>query len=242
MRIIFTFLLVASGFVALAQQFRAQIADVQSTQPLGRVLVKNLRSGALWISDSVGSVAFTAFPGDVVSFSLTGYREITEHVAGYDQRFNIRLERLPIQLSEVQVLSPYARFQRDSAFNRLFYRDALKMSKAQSKLDLTNGIGASGLVSDLAMAISGKKRYYKGFAANMAMLEDLRFSSIRYTPEAVAAQTGMSDSAAAQFILRNPMPAEIARNAGELEFKMWIRTAFRTETRRDSLRAVQRRD
>lgn len=236
-----TLLLLLFSAAAQAQQFHGRVTDAQNNRPLSRVLVRNLRSGAMWVGDSLGNIAFTAFPGDLLKFSLTGYRDGNESIVTYDQKIDIRLTRAPIQLEEVKVLSPYARYQRDSAFNRLFFREHLGFAKPQSKLDLSNGIGANGLISDLALAISGKKRYYKNFASTMEMLEDLRFSSIRYTPEMVAGQTGMNDSASAQFIQRNPMPAEFARTAGELEFKMWIRTAYRRELHQDSLRMVGKR-
>jgi hypothetical protein len=238
---ILTLLALLTSTLVQAQQFHGRVTDAGTSQPLSRVLARNLRSGALWVSDSVGNIAFTAFPGDVIRFTYTGYHESNESITSYDQTVNVRLVRAPIQLAEVRVLSPYERYKQDSAFNRTFYRKELGFARGQSKLDVTGGgIGVNGAVSDLALAISGKKRYYKNFASSMQMLEELRFSSIRYTPEAVAAQTGMSDSAAAQFIQRNPMPADFARNAGELEFKMWIRTAYRDELRQDSLKAVRK--
>lgn len=239
MRSLLPLLAILMSLNARAQQVRGRIVDAQSNRPMSQVLAKNLRSGALWVSDSLGNVAFTAFPGDVMRFSAPSYHEVNENILEYGQKIEVALVRAPIQLNEVKVLSPYARYQQDSAFNRLYYRLPLQFSKAQSKLDLSNGIGANGLISDLALGLSGKKKYYRQFASNMQMLEDLRFSGIRYTPEAVAAQTGMNDSAAAQFIQRNPMPTEIARYSGDLEFKMWIRTAYRTERRQDSLNMVR---
>ena len=96
-------------------------------------------------------------------------------------------------------------------------------------------MGTSGLISELALAISGKKKYYKRFAAEMTMLEELRYSTIRYTPGLVTAQTGLDDSAANAFIIKHPIPAEFVRAASELELKMWVREQYRAQLRSDSV-------
>jgi predicted PP-loop superfamily ATPase len=96
-------------------------------------------------------------------------------------------------------------------------------------MDYSGGIGTTGLISDLALGISGKKKYYKRFAAEMTMLEEMQYSSIRYTTSLVVAQTGLTDSAAAAFIVRNPIPLDFVRVASELELKMWVREQYRAE-------------
>ncbi len=214
------------------QQFRGRIFDGASSRPLATVLVTNTRSGALWVSDSAGNIAFTAYPGDVVSFQHPAYHDRELRINSYEDPVSIALTKAPIQLAEVKVLSPLLRYRQDSIFNHQFFRKELGYASSKAEMNYSGGIGTSGLISELALSLSGKKKYYKRFAGEMAMLEELRYSSIRYTPEMVAAQTGLDDSAASAFILKHPMTNEFVRTASELELKMWVREQYRADQRR----------
>ena len=223
------FLLTALPFCAFAQQFRGRVYDADNSGPIGTVLITNTHSGAMWVSDSIGNCAFTAYPGDVINFSHPAYKPFRLQIMGEQDVVSVGLSRAPVQLAEVQVLSPMARFQRDSAFNHQFFHKELGYTKSQVKMDYSGGVGTTGLISELALGLSGKKKYYKRFAEDMIMLEELRYSSIRYTPSLVATQTGLNDSAAAAFINRHPIPNDFVRVASELELKMWVREQYRAE-------------
>ena len=210
-----------------AQEFHGKIFDEDSRQLLPGVLVTNTHSGALWISDSLGNIAFTAYPGDIISFHSIRYRDYELKIFGYSDIIRVGLVRAPVELAEVKVLSPMLRYKQDSIFNHQFFHKELGYANSKTKMNFSSGIGADGLVSELALWASGKKKYYRDFAKEMTMLEDMRYASIRYTTDMVMAQTGLSDSAASIFIVKHPIPDDFVRDASELELKMWVRNQYR---------------
>jgi len=239
-------LLCALPFRGVAQQFRGRVYDASTSVPLGNVLVTNTRSGAMWVSDSSGGLAFTAYPGDVVSFTHPTYKGDRVKIVSYGDVISIGLDRAPIELAGVEVLSPMMRYKRDSAFNRQFYHKQLGYAHSQIGLDNISaspgagvGVGVGGIFSELALIASGKKKQYRRFEKEMLFLEGLRFSDIRYTPSLVAAQTGLDDSAAYAFIAQHPISPDFLRVASELELKMWVREQYREQQALDQLRVKQ---
>lgn len=236
MRLLLLSVIFLLPFAASAQQHQMQAFDDMSGAGIGPVLVSNLRSGALWLTDSSGKGAFTAYPGDVVRFSKPGFRDQTLRIAGYMEPVEARLQRAPIELKGVEVLSPYKRFKQDSAFNHEFFRKELQYAGRQVHVDNLQGgtgfgIGFSGIFSELALRATGKRKEAKEVARNLYFLEDLQFNSIRYTPTLVMAQTGLDDSAAWAFIRQHPIPNDFLRDASELELKQRIRDMYREDLR-----------
>ncbi len=228
---------------AWAQQHQLQAFDRVSGQPLGPVLITNLRSGALWLSDSSGKGAFTAYPGDIVRLSRSGYKEDEQKITGYSEPITAYLVRAPIELKGVEVLSPYARFQRDSTFNHQFFRKELSYAHNQAHLSSIQGgtgfgIGFDGVISELALRLTGKRKAARRVVNNLYYLEDLQLNSIRYTPTLVKTQTGLNDSEAWSFIRRHPIPNDFLRDASELELKQRIRDLYRQDLR-DTLQATR---
>jgi hypothetical protein len=226
---------------ALAQQHRGRVYDLLSGEGLPGVLITNTHSGALWLSDSSGNIAFTAYPGDVVRFSHKGYKDANITIAGYYDAPTLFLERAPIELKGVVVESPLAKYQRDTAFNRKFFRTELGYAHSQMKMDNIYGgpgfgIGVNGVFSELATIISGKRKHARKFERAMLELEAMQYSSIRYTPSLVTAQTGLTDTAAELFIVHHPISNEYLQAASELELKQHIRDMYREDLKADSLR------
>jgi hypothetical protein len=217
----------------LAQQHNGHVYDELSGEALRSVLITNTHSGALWLSDSGGNVAFTAYPGDVIRFSRPGYKEAKATISGYNDGVTIGLTRAPIELKGVTVETPLARFQRDTAFNHRYFHKELSYAHSQVAMD---GLGASGLISELALRATGKKRAARRLQEEMLFLEGMQYSYIRYNAAMVAAQTGLSDTAAEAFIARHPIPNDYLQAASELELKQHIRDLYREELKADSLK------
>ena len=127
------------------------------------------------------------------------------------------------EIKEVKVRSPYAKWKEDSARNRLIYKKELADAVFKPIVSLNNGIQLDGFFSNLALIISGKKKRYQKFKAEIERNEREDFSSIRYTPAVVTRVTGLEDSAAVVSIKQNPMPRNFLVAATELEFLQWIR-------------------
>lgn len=224
-----------------AQQFRGRVYDFTSNEAVSSVLVTNTTSGALWVSDSAGHVAFTAYPGDVITFRHAGYREAQWRIATYNDAVAVGLYKAPIELREIKVLSPMMKLQQEAAFNRQYFKKELEYAGSKPGLSVGGGsagagIGMSGLFSELALRASGKKKAYRRFADEMLFLEQMRYADIRYSPGMVRSQTGLDDSAAAIFIAQHPIPDDFVHAASELELKMWIREQYRGSLKADSAR------
>ncbi len=225
----FPLLLISLSFplCVFGQQFRGRVYDEDNRHPLGSVLVTNKHSGALWISDSAGHIAFTAYPGDVITFSRPSYKDYDLTVFSYNDLIRVGMVKAPVQLEEVKVYSPMLRYRQDSVFNHQFFHKELGYAHSNAQMNYSGGIGADGVFSELALWATGKKKTYRNFAREMKMLEDLRYASIRYTTDLVISQTGLSDSAANAFIIKHPIPDDFVRNSNELELKMWVRNQYR---------------
>lgn len=239
---LFFLLLFLPGIVS-AQQYRGRIYDATSFTPVGNVLITNTRTSSLWLSDASGMIAFTAAPGDIMTFTNRYYKPAQLMITSFPQVISIAMNKAPIELAGVEVLSPLARYQRDSASNRQLYRKQLGYAHSRPEYSIgggnaTAGVGANGLVSELALLVSGKKKAAKRLEAELLYLEGLQYASIRYTPWLVSAQTGLEDSAAIAFIVRNPIPNDFLRLASELELKMRIRELYRAETSKAALEKV----
>ncbi|MEO6832855.1 MAG: hypothetical protein ABI378_10205 [Chitinophagaceae bacterium] len=213
---------------AHAQQFRGKVFDEDRSIPLASVLVTNLHTNAMWISDSAGNIAFSATPGEMIRFHHPSYRDYDLRIFSYNDIIKVGMVLAPVELEEVNVLSPMARYKQDSIFNHQFFHKELEYAHSRPKMDYNGGIGVDGPFSALALWASGKKKKYKNLEQEMAMLEDMRYASIRYTPDLVKAQTGLDDSAANAFIIKHPIPNDFVRDATELELKMWVRNQYRT--------------
>jgi hypothetical protein len=223
-------------YLGVAQQHIGHISDELSGEPLRSVLITNTHSGALWLSDSGGNVAFTAYPGDVIRFSHPGYKEAKATITGYNDGVTIGLTRAPIELKGVTVESPLARFQRDTAFNHQYFHKELGYAHSQVRME---GMGASGLISELALRATGRKKAARRLEEEMLFLEGMQYSYIRYNAAMVTAQTGLKDTAAEAFIARHPIPNEYLQAASELELKQHIRDMYREELKADSLKKQQ---
>lgn len=210
-----------------AEQFRGRVVDASNGLPVATVLVRNLRTGSMWLGDSSGNIAFSAAAGDEIRLEHPSYNDYVLTIQTVADLIAVRMEKAPIMLQGVEVLSPYARFSRDSAFMRDYFHKEIGYSGSQVKLDMNGGIGTSGLISELALAVSGRKKRAKQFVEDLQMLESWRYEAIRYTPTLVMAQTGLSDSAARSFILQHPMPLDLLRGGSEMALKMWVRDEFR---------------
>ena len=128
------------------------------------------------------------------------------------------------EIKEVKVRSPYAKWKEDSATNQLIYRKELADAVFKPQVNLRGGaIIVEGFFSNLALILSGKKKRYQQFKAEIERNEQEDFDNIRYNKEVVVRVTELNDSAALVFIKQNPMPRDFLLSSTELEFLQWIR-------------------
>lgn len=224
---------------AAAQQQRWHIKDTAGNRGLTDVLLVNTASGSRWLSDSLGYVAFAAAIGDVVEIKSPGYKRRLIVVREGLTHLDVSLEKAATVLSEVRVLSPMALYMRDYIFNRQVFRKEIAYAgfKPSQKfygnkggpMGIDVGVEYSGLLSNIALKASGRKRAARRFSRELAYLEGGQLSAIRYTPALVSVLTGMDDAESLRFIVRNPLTHVYLETASELELKMRIRELFASE-------------
>ncbi len=220
-------------------QFRScRIVSARSGAGIPNVAVSGLQSDASWLSDSLGIVRMDGQDAGPFRFSHISYQTRIlrpDTSAGY---WLIVLQPLPYSLDGVEVLSPLARFRRDSAFNHSFFRREL--ADAKFKLDrkfvfvrtwrgMELQIELSGVFSNLAQLASGRKTQYRRLTRELKRIEARKFAAIRYTTALVGEQTGLAEDSAMAFIAAHPLDEEFLRSASELELKMRVRDMYRSK-------------
>jgi hypothetical protein len=137
-----------------------------------------------------------------------------------------------IMMEEVRVLTDKEKYSRDSAFAAAAYHKVFDDVDRKITRDPNVGVGTvgiqfGGLVSRFAEIVSGKRKHDKKFVKDFKQLQSEKYIALRYNPDVVARMTGLTGDTAAHFINANPMEEAFARQASELELKMWIRTRYR---------------
>ncbi|PZF72659.1 carboxypeptidase-like regulatory domain-containing protein [Taibaiella soli] len=224
--VLIVFLLLVVGVVN-AQTWTGVITDDNTKLPLGGVTVYNRSSKELSTSEINGAYAIKAAAGDTVIFVLRGYMLEKRTGALLEKSGNVLLMPTAHMLDEVVIESPYLKYRRDSAEERLIYHKTIKDARQRPKFDGSSGIAINGGFTWLANHISGRSKKYKHFVGMVKNDEQAKYVSIVYNQDKVIALTHASDSLAAIFIASTPMPYDFAHTASSLELSMWIREHFR---------------
>jgi hypothetical protein len=132
-----------------------------------------------------------------------------------------------IMMEEVRVLTDKEKYSRDSAFAEAAYHKTIADDKRKVNVSFSNGLVFNGLFSQAARVISGKKKRDRKFVNDFRSMQSQKYVALRYNMDIVKRVTGLTGDTAAQFINANPMEEAFARQASELELKMWIRTRYR---------------
>lgn len=230
-------LIIFSTIIPTAHAGYLRVVSGAGGEAIPNVAVCGLRSNQTWLSDSLGIVRIPHDdPGPFRFSHLSFQTRILKPDTGAGLRI-ITLQPLPYSLNGIVVLSPLARFRRDSAFNHSFFRRELADAKFKpgkklifihSPLGVQVGVQWGGVLSNVALVASGKKARYRKFARNLKRYETEKFAAIRYTTSLVSEQTGLEEDSAFAFIASHPLDDEFLRSATELELKMRVRELYRT--------------
>jgi len=232
--LLFFFILLLAGVTARAQAWSGKIVDNDNKAPLQSVVVTNTNNKMFVFTDENGDFSIDAATGDKISFSCPGYKSETHTViqgtGGIRLTFGMKL--YGTELNEVVFKRRFAdKYQNDSADRRSTYKKVLDYQRA--------GIGSP--VSFVADRLSRKSRDLYNFKKMYNTMEDQRYIDTKYTPELVQSLTQLKGDTLAKFMNSYPMPVEYARNATDLELKMWIRSNFKNFMQRtDSLKLLDK--
>lgn len=211
---------VAIGNLAYAQTLKGIVEDGETGKPLVAVSVYNTKTQQYVYTNEIGAFSLPANKGDLISFSMVGYKTQTKVVpAGLGvAEMHIDLFRLSYQLDEFVYRPKYSAYQLDSMERTSTYQRALARQRTKSIMSP---------VTLLADKISKNSKQIYRFQRNFHYWEDIKFVESRYTTQLVQQMTGLKGDTLAHFINTYPMPPDYARVASELELKMWIRERYR---------------
>ena len=225
MRYFIILLLLLCCSVGHAQVLEGIVLDAETKSSIQGVTIVNKHTRAVVFTDSQGYYKLQAAEGDTISFSHTAYKTLTE-VMPYSmgktyKTIELKMETYNLKQATIKGMTQY---QKDSIAKREMYEHTINKTAPKPKY---TGLGVSGGVSYLADKILGISKKQKKFKNNLVKDEQQGFIDTRYTTVLVSAQTGMKDvDNIAAFMAKYPMTYQYARQAGDLEMKLWIRNNY----------------
>lgn len=196
------------------------IVDGDTQKPLAGVVVSNMNSRQIAITDSSGHFSLVAQFNNDILLSLQGYKTQTFKVPAMQWGVavkRIEMMRLSYQLDEFIYRPKYTRYQMDSMERKAVFKRVLSREKSS--------IGSP--VSWFAERLNpNSKRIFK-FQKNYQIWERQKFIESRYLPEIVEKLTGLHGDTLAAFMNTYPLPYDYARVASELEIKIFVRDSYK---------------
>ena len=217
----FTTLFILLSFSSAAQTIQGVVTDASSHMPLFPVTVVNVNSQMAVYTDQRGFYSIIANPGDPIAFSYVGYRTVErpKPLSVLIATMNVAMEHVDYQLSEYQFRpGHFTQYQTDSMERAKTYKIQLQRRPPSAFVSP---------VSALAEKFSKKAKRTYQFQKDFAAGETEKFIDTRYTPEVVTELTGLTGDSIGHFMYAYPMEYDFARNATDLEIKMWIRSNFK---------------
>lgn len=204
-----------------AQSMQGIVKDAHTGKPLFAVTVVNEHTQQGTTTDENGLYFIAAATGDKIAFSYIGYKTVerVKPVSVIIATQDIVMEPVNNQLKEFIFHGDRrSQYQIDSAERRAIYRTPLTRRPPSP---------FNSPVSAIAELFNKKARMAYVFQKSFAVDEANRFIDMKYNAELVGRITGLTGDSIAHFMYANPMPYDYARNASDLEIKMWIRTSYK---------------
>lgn len=196
------------------------VTEAQTGKSLYPVSVINVSTQQTVYTNQFGAFTISATEGQQLVFSMVGYKEQRKYITAELMKNGIKVA-LPIlsyELNEFILRPKYTPYQLDSLRRRSTYKRTLAWQRTNSVMSP---------VSFIADRISKKSRSRLEFQRNFNKWEGEKFIDTRYTPDLVSNLTGLTGDSLGHFMNAYPMEYDYARNATELELKMWVRYHYR---------------
>ena len=212
---------------ATAQVMEGLVIDNDNKTTIADVNIFNTRTGVSETSDKEGHYSIPAISGDTLLFRHVAYQTVTEvmtFVLGTKHK-TILMQPSVYKLQETKITA-YTRYQQDSIEKHTMYGHEL--NKTLVPTPKYYGVACAGCIGWLADKITGNSKKPKQFRKQFADDDKNLFIDSRYTFPLVTVLTGISDTdSIAAFIYTYPMAYDFARQASDLEIKMWIRENYK---------------
>lgn len=220
--------------IANAQSLQGIVTDAHTHKPLAGATIVNVISQQISYTDVNGFYTISARQSDVIAYTFIGYKSIekVKPISVLVATLNVELERSAYDLQEV-FLRPgkLTQYQIDSADRAVTYK--LPLQRRPPSPIMSPASALAELFSKRA------KRTYQ-FQQNFIAGEIEKFIDTKYSPELVTAITGLTGDSIGYFMYAYPMPYDYARNASNLEIKMWVRDNFKNWIKKKSTDSTTR--
>lgn len=206
---------------AHAQSIQGTVTDAATGLPLFAVTVVNEKTQQGTTTDQNGFYVLAANTGETIAYTYIGYKteERVKPMAVIITTMDIKLQPTNTQLKEFVFHGDRrSKYQIDSAERKVIYHTVLSRRPPSP---------FNSPVSAIAELFSKKAKMAYEFQKAYVVDEENRFIDTRYTPSLVTKLTGLTGDSMAHFMYAYPMPIMYAREASDLELKMWIRDSYR---------------
>lgn len=222
----FTILILLFSYsFAGAQVLEGVVLDQETKSTIPRVTIRNMHNKHAVYADSEGYYTIEAAQGDTLLFSHTSYKAVLVvmpyTLAKTYKTVEMQIETYDLKQATVKGLTKY---QQDSLEKQQMYEHTLNKTKPKVKY---TGLGLDGGVGYLADKITGNSKKAKKFKKTFATEEQQSYIDSKYTIPLVMSQTGIKDTdSVATFMNKYPMEYQYARQASDIEIKLWIRDNY----------------
>jgi hypothetical protein len=218
LRYLITILLLLSAYLATGQKMAGRITDKETGFPLFPVMVTNLITRESTLSDENGHYTISATEGQYIAFTFISYKAQQKKMPFNfgTAEMNIQLQSTSFLLDEATI-SSFTKYQKDSLLRQQNFARPLAAQHA----------GFMSPFSALAELFSKTSKQTFRFQDQFYTSEPQLFIDSRYSPDLVHSLTKLNGDTLAHFMNSYNMPYDFARNATDLELKMWIRTQYK---------------
>lgn len=230
MRYFILFVLLLKPFFSDAQILEGSIIDNEDKTGIPSVAVINKNRSIIVYSDSNGYYKIRVSTGDSILFSHAAYKPVVELIPfSLGNQFKTILMVPKVYGLKQTTITAKTKYQQDSIDKYQTYEHV--MNKTQTKVGVAAGatsLDINGPISFLADKISGNSKRAKKFKDDFKTDEQQQFIDTRYTPALVSSLTGIKDEdSIAHFMNAYPMEYQFARQASDLEMKVWIKDNYK---------------
>jgi hypothetical protein len=197
------------------------VKDAGTGLPLALVSVYNESNRQSTTSDAGGFYSLPAQQGDNIRFSCVGYGSLykVKPPSVLIANTNVMMLHVENELKEFTFRASHlSKYQLDSLERQQTYKIPLQRTPPNPFVSPASAIAE--LFSKKA------KRVYQ-FQENFYNGEIEKYIDTRYTPALVTKLTGLTGDSIGHFMYAYPMRYDFARNATDLELKMWIRSSYK---------------
>jgi len=204
---------------------KGRIFDSNTIQILSPVSIENLTTHTGSFSDEQGNFSITGKAGDNILFTYVGYKNKTIQLRpSFDNvPQQILLTLKTIQLNNITIRRGLSEYQQDSVHRASIYKDAFDYEQTKSVFTP---------ITSVYQKFSKKYKNLRKFQNQIIQTEQQKFIDSRYSTEMVGKLTHLEGDSLANFMNAYPMEFDYARQASEVEIKMWVKYNFQDYTQK----------